>query len=511
MTGPDTIPEDLLEAFRAYERALLANDLDALDGFFEPGECTMRGDDAGLLVGHDSISDFRSLRGGVGDRAIERIEYRPLADDIALIISVSRFRAGGQGLQTQVWTRSDGGWRISAAHVSPRPRAFDRAVWRVVGEPLVDATGDGPLAGLTVAVKDLFALEGHRIGAGNPTYLASARVEQETAPAVEALLRGGAVVRGIARTDEFAYSIAGDNAHYGTPPNGALPGALPGGSSSGPASAVAAGHADIGLSTDTAGSVRIPASYQGLWGLRTTHGSVSSRGLLPLAQTFDAPGWITRDGDTLHKVAETCLESSSELPRRFVVPQEALVAADPSTRDAFEEALSAFGERVERVAIGDLAAYQEPFRIVQAAEAWRNHGEWVLAHPGALGPAIAERFRIASTVTAAEETAARGALAPLRERVRALVDGAVLVLPTAPGPAPLRTSNAARIDAIRTATLRITTPVAIAGIPAVSAPLLTITTRRGTAPVGVCFTSRTGTDTALVRPARPAAPTRDNP
>jgi Asp-tRNA(Asn)/Glu-tRNA(Gln) amidotransferase A subunit family amidase len=81
------------------------------------------------------------------------------------------------------------------------------------------------------------------------------------------------------------------------------------------------------------------------------------------------------------------------------------------------------------------------------------------------------------------------------------------VLPTAPGPAPLRTSNAARIDAIRTATLRITTPVAIAGIPAVSAPLLTITTRRGTAPVGVCFTSRTGTDTALVRLAREAAAT----
>lgn len=510
MSNSDAIPHDLLEAFRAYERALIANDLDALDGFFEPGERTMRGDDAGLLVGHESISEFRSLRGGVSDRTIERFEYRALAEGIALIVSVSRFRAGGRGLQTQVWARSGGDWRITAAHVSPRPKAVDPSVWRIAGEPLIGAPAVGPLAGLTVAVKDLFALEGHRIGAGNPTYLASAPVEQETAPAVAALLRGGASIRGIARTDEFAYSIAGDNAHYGTPPNGAVAGALPGGSSSGPASAVSAGHADIGLSTDTAGSVRIPASYQGLWGLRTTHGSVSARGLLPLAQTFDAPGWITRDGDTLQKVAEACLDDSPELKRRFVVPEEALAAADPSTRDAFEEALSALGARLERIAIGDLAAYQEPFRIVQAAEAWRNHGEWVTAHPGALGAPVAERFRFAASVTAAEEAAARDALEPLRDRVRAVVDGSVMVMPTAPGPAPLRTSTAAHIDEIRTATLRMTTPVAIAGIPAVSAPLLTIATRVGAAPVGVCFASPTGTDIALVRLAREAAAILEN-
>lgn len=510
MTSRDTIPDDLLDAFHVYERAVIANDLDALDDLFEPGERTMRGDDAGLLVGHDRISEFRSIRGGVGDRTIERIEYRALAEGIALLISVSCFRAGGRGLQTQVWTRSGDRWRITAAHVSPRPKAFDRSVWRVVGDPLIEAPGGGPLAGLTVAVKDLFALEGHRIGAGNPAYLASAPVEQETAPAVAALLHGGASIRGVARTDEFAYSIAGDNAHYGTPPNGAVPGALPGGSSSGPASAVAAGHADIGLSTDTAGSIRIPASYQGLWGLRTTHGSMPAQGLLPLAQTFDAPGWITRDGHTLQRVAEACIGGSPELPRRFVVPEEALAAADPLTRDAFEAALAAVGGQVERVAIGDLAAYQEAFRVVQAAEAWRNHGEWVATHPGALGPAVAERFRTASAVTAAEEARAREALTPLRERVRALVDGSVMVLPTAPGPAPRRTSDAARVDAIRTATLRMTTPVAIAGIPAVSAPILNIATRWGMAPVGVCFASRTGTDTALVRLAREAAATLEN-
>ena len=506
------IPADLRAAFDAYEAAILANDLDALDAAFAPGAETMRGDGAGLLVGHDTISAFRGVRGGVPPRTIERIEYRPLADDVALLVSVSRFRGGGTGLQTQVWERLDGRWLITAAHVTPRAQALDRSVWRSVGDPLFQGAWEGPLEGLTVAVKDLFAINGYRIGAGNPTYLDSARAETTTAPAVADLLRGGASLRGIARTDEFAYSIAGDNAHYGTPPNGALPGALPGGSSSGPATAVATGQADIGLATDTAGSVRVPASYQGLWGLRTTHGLVPRQGLLPLGQSFDTVGWLTRDGATLQRVADWCLsydgsdstesvfgESGADLPWRFVIPAEALDAADAATRAAFEAFVAASALPVETASIGDLDDYLVPFRTVQGAEAWRNNGDWLRAHPGATGPAVAERFRAAAAVTAADEAAARAALAPLRARLTDLVTDAVLILPTAPGPAPARTARGEGIDAVRQATLRLTTPAAVAGLPALSVPLLTVASPLGPAPVGVCLIARAGTDIALVR------------
>ena len=279
------IPTDLRAAFDAYERAIVANDLDALDAFFAPGSDTLRGDPAGLLVGHEAISGFRSLRGGVPARDITEVHYRPLAPasegagvDVALLMSVSRFHGGGRGLQTQVWQRIDGRWLITAAHVAPRTPPLDRSVWRSVGDPFLQGAWEGALAGLTVAVKDLFAIAGFRIGAGNPTFLEEARPEKVTAPAVADLLRAGASLRGIARTDEFAYSIAGDNVHYGTPPNGAVVGALPGGSSSGPASAVAAGHADIGLATDTAGSIRVPASDQGLWGCARPTTSCRARG-----------------------------------------------------------------------------------------------------------------------------------------------------------------------------------------------------------------------------------------
>ncbi|MDF2989938.1 MAG: Asp-tRNAAsn/Glu-tRNAGln amidotransferase subunit [Microbacterium sp.] len=520
------IPADLRAAFDEYERAIIANDLDALDAFFAPGPDTLRGDPAGLLVGHDAISGFRSLRGGVPPRDITEVHYRPLATagndesadgDVALLMSVSRFHGGGRGLQTQVWQRVDGRWLITAAHVAPRTPPLDRSIWRSVGDPFLQGAWEGPLAGLTVAVKDLFAIAGFRIGAGNPTFLDGARPEKATAPAVADLLRAGASLRGIARTDEFAYSIAGDNAHYGTPPNGAVVGALPGGSSSGPASAVAAGHADIGLATDTAGSIRVPASYQGLWGLRTTHDLVPRQGMLPLAQSFDTIGWLTRDGDTLQRVADWCLSydgsdstenvygaSGDDLPWRFLVPDEILACAEPATREAFSRLLAALSASDDpppfrAVHTGDLDAAFAAFRTVQGAEAWRNDGEWLDAHPGAVGPAVAERFRVASTITAADEATARAELDPIAAHLAELVDGAVLIFPTVPGPAPQRTAD---IDAVRAATLRMTAPAAIAGLPSISVPLLTLPTPAGPAPVGVCLVSRAGTDIALVRLAR---------
>lgn len=518
--GTEAIPPDLLVAFWRYEQAILDDDLDVLDDSFADAPTTMRGDAGGLLVGHDAISAFRSVRGGVPLRSIERVEYRPLGEDAALMVSISRYASGGTGLQTQLWQKIDDRWLITVAHVTPRAQPLDRSVWRNVGDPFWHAQADGPLRGLTVAVKDLFAIKGRRIGAGNPTYLEEARPETTTAPAVSDLLGGGASLRGIARTDEFAYSIAGNNPHYGTPPNGAVPGALPGGSSNGPASAVATGQAEIGLATDTAGSIRVPASYQGLWGLRTTHGLVPRQGLLPLSQSFDTIGWLTRDSTTLQRVADWCLgyegsestesvfgPSSNDLPWRFLVVAEAVEATEPDTRRAFDALLEKLASSpdaapIDTVHIGSLDHYYEPFRIVQGAEAWRNNGEWLREHPGATGPVVAERFQAAAAITPEEETAARAELKRLRQGLHAHVQGAILIMPTVPGPAPMRTRTGEFVNAVRAATLRMTTPAAIGGLPSLSAPLLTVDSLLGPAPVGVCLTSGEGTDIALVRAAR---------
>ncbi|NUU16623.1 DUF3225 domain-containing protein [Cellulomonas humilata] len=488
-----SLPADLQEAFDAYERALATDDVAALDDAFAAGPRTLRGDGDGLLVGHDAISAFRSTRGGIAPRVLDRVESRQLADDCWLIVATSRYEGGGSGLQTQVWQLSEGRWRITAAHVTGRTRSFDTSVWRTVGDPLYQGAFDGPLLGLRVAVKDVFAVRGYRIGAGNPTWLREAAREREHAPAVLDLLKGGASVRGLARTDELAYSIAGANPHYGTPANGAVPGALPGGSSSGPATAVATGQADVGLASDTAGSVRVPASYQGLWGLRTTHGLVPRQGMLPLAPSFDTVGWLTRTGATLELVAAWCLDDDAPpLPSRLVVPSEVLRLVDPATREAFE---SWAPGTVEEVEVGPLDAWFEAFRVVQAAEAWRAHGAWIDAHPDAVGPGVRERFAIARDVTASDEASARAEVDRLSGVIRAIVDDAVLVLPTTPGPAPARTDD---LEHVRAATLRMTALAGIGGLPALSVPAL----RVGPAPVGVCFVGPRGSDLSLIRLAR---------
>ncbi|MFB2581493.1 AtzH-like domain-containing protein [Herbiconiux sp. P15] len=570
--------EALLVAFHRYEAALMADDVAVLDDSFAPGPETLRGDALGLLVGHDRISAFRSARGGVAKRTITEVRVRVLSPTAALVVSVSAFAAGGTGLQTQLWERvasttSDdvaaGRWVITVAHVTGAAPALNRAVWRVVGAPLVPPLPDtgvgsaaepmelaggasaGParvlpsgsagqvgvggasaasrpvggggvvgargLEGMTVAVKDLFGVAGFAIGAGVPAYLAGTAVAEVDSDAVHALRAAGAAVQGIAQTDEFAYSIAGRNVHYGTALNGAVPGAMPGGSSSGPASAVALGQATIGLGTDTGGSIRVPASYQGLWGIRTTHGAVSTRGLLPLAPSFDTVGWLTRSPEALRAAAEASLPEAAgvtgaagateasggagapmagALARRFAVSREIVVSCEPAVQKAFVSLLAdpvVTAAGVEEVDLGDLDEVFAAFRTVQGAEAWRQHGSWIEAHPGELGPDIAERFEVAATVTAEAEEAAMAVLAEARARFDRVLEGRILLLPSASSPAPAVTASADDIQAVRAATLRMTSVAGAGGYPAVSAPLLHVPE-----PVGLCFVGPRGSDLALI-------------
>ena len=494
--------EALLAAFRGYEAALMSNDIAVLDGSFAPGADTLRGDASGLLVGHGRIAAFRGLRGGVAPRRIVELHVRVVAPDAALLVSVSAFDAGGTGLQTQLWQRSSAGtWTIGAAHVTGAPPALNRSVWRVAGAPLVPASAPGPLSGMTVAVKDLFDVAGYAVGAGNPVFLAEAGRASVDADAVAALRGAGAAVQGIAQTDEFAYSIAGRNVHYGTAPNPAVPGAIPGGSSSGPATAVSLGQATIGLATDTAGSIRVPASYQGLWGLRTTHGAVSTRGLLPLAPSFDTVGWLTRDAATLRAAAAASLAPGADavaaLPAAFVVAPELLEGCDPEVAAAFEAFVGELAG-VEQVELGGLDAMFAAFRTVQGAEAWRADGAWVAAHPGAVGDDVAERFEVAAVITPGQEIEAREVLRLARERFDAALAGRVLLLPSASSAAPPLDASAETIAAVRAATLRMTAVAGTGGYPAVSAPLLRVPAPGGSAPLGLCLVGPRGSDLALI-------------
>ncbi|WP_024804631.1 amidase family protein [Nocardia sp. BMG51109] len=389
---------------------------------------------------------------------------------------------------------------MSAPAASDIPH--DPAVWRIVGAPLVAATGHGALDGRTVAVKDLFAVAGFATGAGVSDFGSSRDPADAHAPVVSALLDAGAHIGGIAHTDEFAFSINGINRTYGTAVNPAAPDRLPGGSTCGPAVAVARGEAAIGLGTDTAGSIRVPAAYQCLWGLRTTHGAVPTTGVVPLAPSFDAVGWVTRDVHTLIATTDVLVPRIPPPARAqdLVVDPRLLRSADPEIADAAFAAARALSARSFEPAIDPDAIY-EAFRAVQAHEAWTAHGPWVTAHPDSLSDDVRQRFRYGATLDEAAVADARRVLASAARALRAALAGRALLLPTAAAVAPLRTSGAPELDAARARTVRLTCLASAAGLPAVNIPIRTA----DGLPAGLCLVGARNTDHHLVRTARTAA------
>ncbi len=485
-------PDGLVEAFWDYERALMTDDLAALDRLFAPGPSTLRGDAAGLLVGHDMISAFRGSRGGAPKRRIVQTHVQTIDDDHALVVAITELERGGRGQQTQLWVRTPDGWAVSAAHVAVPPPAFDARIWRVVGDPLLPAATDGPLGGHSVAVKDLYAVAGHRVGAGNPAWLEQAAIEPRSAGAVQALLDAGASVRGIARTDEFAYSLAGTNPHSGTPPNPRAPHRVSGGSTSGSASAVSLGHATIGLGTDTGGSIRVPASYQGLFGIRTTHDAVPRDGLLALAPSFDTVGWLTRDAATLAAVGDLLLPAATPDHARDLVTVPALTGvADDQVAGLVDAFCADVGAVREHWDLGDLPDWLDAFQTWQAWEAWQVRRDWLTTRLDTLGADVRGRFGAASQIDEDRAAAARQRVDEAGGRIQELVGDRVLVLPSASSVAP---SLGEGLHAVRTATMSLTCLAGLGGLPAVSIPRTT----RGGLPAGVCLVAAPGRDRDLL-------------
>jgi len=365
----------------------------------------------------------------------------------------------------------------------------------------LDGAPEGPLRGLTFAVKDVFDIAGHRTGNGNPVWLETHAPAARTASAVERLLAAGAKMVGKTHTDELAYSLNGENVHYGTPTNPRAPGRIPGGSSSGSAAAVAGRLVDFALGTDCGGSVRLPASYCGIYGIRTSHGLVPIDGVADLAASFDTIGWFARDAQTMRRVGEVMLPSGPALaPKRLLIAADAFAFAGDDITAALGAAVtqleSAFPDhRPVEVYTGDPAAWSGIFRILQGDEIRRRHTAWIDAHNPSFGPGIAERFRWTRTIDPAEVERTR----PQREAVAAhmdalLGDDAVLCLPTAPGIAPKLATPADEPEAFRARAFALLSIAGLARLPQISLPLGTM----ADCPLGISLIAPRGRDRSLL-------------
>jgi amidase len=374
------------------------------------------------------------------------------------------------------------------------------------------ATGSGPLDGRTMAVKDMFAIEGHVSSFGLARWRETHAPAGSTAPVIQALLAAGASMAGLAKMDQIAWSIVGNVGEGTAPLNAVYPDRFTCGSSSGPASAVAAGLADIGIGSDTGGSVRAPAAACGLFGLRPTHGVINIAGALPLAPSFDTVGILTRDLGLLGQVLSVVVSGVDEPGafRRVAMPSDGLgslsaAAADAVRNVATDLAHEAGCELVEQE-FGEFlnGAVEGLFSRLQAREVWDNHGPWLAQNTDALAPDVASRVRRAGELSREPATADELAWRAFRDAVDEwLPADTVAVLPVLANLPLRREGTAEEILAFRSNALVYTAPGSLSGRPELVVPVRHAATGLY---VGVGVLGPRGSDAALVTAASRICP-----
>lgn len=386
-----------------------------------------------------------------------------------------------------------------------------------------------PLNSLTFAVKDIFDVKGYVAGFGNPDWARTHPVATSTAPTVLALLTAGATCVGKTVMDEMAYSINGENFHYGTPRNPCAADRVPGGSSSGSAVAVGALLADFALGTDTGGSVRVPASYCGIYGFRPSHGVVSTSGVIPMAQSFDTVGWFARNPTILNRVGKVLLQLPDVAPTRptyMIIAEDCFQLSstpyDVVTQTVIEAVTKLYGGNVlKKEILGDyvkanvpslkhfmakentdqvynipsLAALSSAMRQLQRYEFKNNHSEWVSAVKPNIGPGISDRVSEALSSTAEDIDICQSVKKELHDALSALLgDFGVLMIPTVPGPPPKLQTNPSELDIFRARAFSLLSIAGVSGFCQVSIPLGVY----NNLPVSVSLVARHGADRFLL-------------
>jgi len=373
----------------------------------------------------------------------------------------------------------------------------------------LEGAAAGPLAGLSFAAKDIFDIAGHVTGGGSPDWAATHGPAKRTAWAVEVVVEAGATMAGKTITDELTRGILGENFHGGAPINPRAPGRVPGGSSSGSAAAVAGELVDFALGSDTGGSVRSPASFCGVYGLRTTHGRIPMDGVMANAPDLDTVGWFARDADLFARVGEVLLQTKieAERPRRLVVAEDAFAVADRVVREALDPIVDTVAALIGDSTPGRLAPVplehlSKPYAVIQGSAAWGVYGPWIDTVDPRLGFEVAARFAHGREITGEQVRAAR----EVREQVvrhasELLTEGTVICLPTMPFPAPPR---GLRLSERRNIHQRIDALVDVAGwagTPQISLPLAEV----DGLPVGLSLIGPRGEDEMLMAFAREVA------
>lgn len=382
--------------------------------------------------------------------------------------------------------------------------AIDPSNAFILGPELLEAGNSGVLGSVSFAVKDLFDVRNTKTGAGNPDWLADAKISPTHAPSVARLIDAGATLVGKTITDELAFSLSGTNVHYGTPTNPTDSTLIPGGSSSGSASAVAAGTVQFALGTDTAGSIRVPASYCGIWGFRPSTGRITTDGVVPLAPSFDTVGILANSGNLIDTVFNVLKDSNppqhGRSIERLVAPLDLFALVDLEVDTCLRSAVRRLAKTLQlslswENVIGDdtLALCRNAFRQQQLSEAWQCHGAWITKKHPKFGPGIAARFDAASKALRPsdyEMSQIKYNIFSLLRQV--MLPGSLLVLPVTPNSAPAINQPSSEKEKLRQDLFSLNVLAGFLG-----APELVIPIQCNSLPIGLGIMGLPGEDEVL--------------
>lgn len=362
--------------------------------------------------------------------------------------------------------------------------------------PIANAP-DGPLTGLRFGVKDLFDVAGYPTGCGNPVKLAMSAPARRSAPAVEALLAAGAAFAGKTQTDELAWSMVGLNPYFGGTLNPRAPDRIAGGSSCGSAAAVAGGLVDIALGTDTGGSVRAPAAFCGIWGLRPTWGRIPLEGCMPLAPSFDTCGLFARSGADLLRTANLLLggDLTALVGDRPALAVDMFVRLPKASAAALGPAAASLSAGDTRIYVEAPEVFHDCFDTLQSREVVRSQGAWIEEDAPPLSLMVRARYDQARAVGDAAEAAAAKTRERLTAALMARLGGAAVLAPVVHDAPPPRDASQAELTAFAAEARVLLSVAGICRLPQVVFPV----TMSAGGPLALSLIGPAGSDLALIR------------
>ena len=358
----------------------------------------------------------------------------------------------------------------------------------------------GNLLDMRFLCKDMCQIKGFKTSCGNPDFYKHTAEATENAPFLEKILNEGAILEGITICDEFFYSIIGENIHYGTPSNKNAPNCVPGGSSSGSAAALTQINYDFTIGTDTGGSVRVPASFCGIYGFRPTHGRINLNKVYPMSESFDTLGWFSNNKSNMLKVGKVFFDHFEEIPieqKNILIPIDIINNLDENIKSQFYDYCENKFKNLKKVQLSkyNKSELAECFRVIQGYEIKLSMLPWIQKYNPKISTEINSRFEVTKNITVNmynESINLRKEF--VSELDKNLSKEALIIFPTTPFSAPITGQSDNDLSELRKKVMEFTCIGGLSSRPQISIPKF----KGSTGPIGLSILGNKNTDEIIL-------------